>query len=226
MKKAFAIFAIAALAVVVYPADSGATGNGAPSGAHYNLNIIGVPKNKTANMTGNSGHRIFVPLEGSTKIMLSVGDFQVLDANGTDGSASFRLPVADATNSGTTSYSVFIRALGGKGKGSATMVLCGVDEFGEEVCSNSDLNLNNNTRPSKFTNVTGYLLYLYDVWIDTDGDGVGDVHYNRIPLFSDLLQDYFWGYDNNGLKLAQLRFYNCSTTVGETTPEVVSTSCN
>ncbi len=28
------------------------TGNGAPSGAHYNLNIIGVPKNKTATMDG------------------------------------------------------------------------------------------------------------------------------------------------------------------------------
>src|SRR2546422_3994253 len=29
------------------------TGNGAPSGSHYNLNIIGVPKDKTAPMTNN-----------------------------------------------------------------------------------------------------------------------------------------------------------------------------
>jgi len=40
------------------------TGNGAPSGAHYNLNLIGVPKDKTADMTNNDGHRIFVQLTG------------------------------------------------------------------------------------------------------------------------------------------------------------------
>src|SRR2546428_167494 len=40
------------------------TGNGAPSGSHYNLNIIGVPKDKTAAMTNNDGHRIFVQLVG------------------------------------------------------------------------------------------------------------------------------------------------------------------
>jgi hypothetical protein len=32
-------------------------------------------------------------------------------------------------------------------------------------------------------------------------------------LFSDALQGYFWSYDNTGLKLAQLRFYEVSTTV-------------
>ena len=33
-----------------------------------------------------------------------------------------------------------------------------------------------------------------------------------VPLFSSLGTDYFWSYDNNGLKLAQLRFYPISTT--------------
>src|SRR5919197_1212012 len=51
------------------------TGNGAPSGAHYNLNIIGVPKQKSADMTGSNGHVIFVSLAGNTKINLSAGDF-------------------------------------------------------------------------------------------------------------------------------------------------------
>jgi len=74
---------------VVLPAAK-TTGNGAPSGAHYNLNIIGVSKGKSSDMTGDNGHRIFVPLSGTTKIMLSEGDFAVLDGNGTDGSAAFR----------------------------------------------------------------------------------------------------------------------------------------
>ena len=57
------------------------TGNGAPRGGHYSLNIIGVPKGKTASMTGDNGHRIFVPLWGNPKIMLREGpDFAVLDA--------------------------------------------------------------------------------------------------------------------------------------------------
>ncbi|HET9794761.1 MAG TPA: hypothetical protein VFS34_09885 [Thermoanaerobaculia bacterium] len=34
------------------------TGNGAPSGAHYNLNIIGVENPKTDPMTGGDGHTI------------------------------------------------------------------------------------------------------------------------------------------------------------------------
>ena len=33
-----------------------------------------------------------------------------------------------------------------------------------------------------------------------------------VPLFSTLGTDYFWQYDNNGLKLAQMRFYPISTT--------------
>jgi hypothetical protein len=217
----------------------GSTGNGAPSGAHYNLNIIGVDNPKTANMTG-SGHVIFVPLTGKTSISLTPGEFQVLDKNGTDGKAAFQLPVADTevdvctTNddgsvtcgSGTTIYSVFVRALGGKG-GSASMTLCGdvdLTSTVDEECSNSSLELNSDgTR--KFTNATADLLYLYGVWLDTDGDTVMDTYYKRIPLFSSLLEGYFWDYDNNRLRLAQLRFYDCSTTVGVDSATVVSSAC-
>ena len=40
----------------------GQTGNGAPSGPHYNLNIIGVEKAKEAPLTGSERHTIFVAL--------------------------------------------------------------------------------------------------------------------------------------------------------------------
>src|SRR3989344_3290396 len=108
---------IAALSTSYLPAFAvnDSTGNGAPSGAHYTLNLIGVPKNKTADMTGDNGRRIFMPLWGNAKILLSAGDFQVLDANGTDGSASFQLPNPDENGDGTTSYSVYVRALGKPG---------------------------------------------------------------------------------------------------------------
>ena len=191
-------------------------GNEAPSGAHYNLNIIGVPNPKTADMTGSEGHRIFVPLYGSAKIMLcesgvpgaceDIEGFQVLDANGTDGIARFALPNPDPTNSGTTTYSVFARALGKPG-GAADMTTCATDpNTEEEVCSLITLELKRSKGKSVFTNVSKYLLYIY---VDLDGDTVLE----RYNLFNDRLQDYFWQYDNKGLKLAQLRFYPCETKI-------------
>ena len=86
-------------------------------------------------------------------------------------------------------------------------MLCGTTDDGTEVCSTTNrLQLDASGRPSKFANVTANLLYLYNVTID-------GVLYKRLPLFSDVLQDYFWSYDNNGLKVVQLRFYEVSTNV-------------
>jgi len=183
------------------------TGNGAPSGGHYTLNIIGVPRNKTADMTGDNGHRIFVPLFGNPRIMLSEGaDFGVLDANGTDGTAAFQLPNPDPDGDGVTVYSVFARALGTPGGNSLTTT-CAIDPLdGSEVCSVITLTLERGKGKSSFENVSKYLLYIY---ADVNHDGVLD----RVGLFDSSLQSYFWDYDNRGLKLAQLRFYDCSTTV-------------
>ncbi len=203
-----AVIAIAALVFVfnVMPLTAGATGNDAPSGAHYNLNIIGVPKGKTADMTGNNGHRIFVKLDGGTRINLAMGDFKVLDANGTDGTAAFQLPNPDPDNDGVTEYSVYARALGKPG-GSSTTTTCYDDaQTGDTYCSVLQMVLVREKGKSTFENVTKYLLYVY---VDADGDGDLD----RVPLFADALDDYFWDYQNDGLKLAQLRFYEIPTTV-------------
>jgi len=53
---------------------------------------------------------------------------------------------------------------------------------------------------STFTNVTNELTSLV---ADINGDTVTE----RVPLFYDGLVDWFWQYDNQGLKLMQLRFY-------------------
>ncbi len=201
-----ALSVTAALAAVVFAA--GTTGNGAPNGAHYNLNIIGVPKDKTADMDGNNGARIFVPLWGKTSIWLTEGNtFKVLDANGTDADgARFMLPNPDPENDGTTTYQVWARALGKPG-GSATMTTCAYDAAGELWCSTEyNVYLERKTGKSSFTNVTRELLYIY---ADYDSDGVVE----RVPLFGDELQDYFWEYDNQGLRHAQLRFYEIPYTL-------------
>lgn len=178
---------------------------GGPNGPHYNLNLIGVPRDKTADMDGNNGHRIFVALERNTKIMLQEGDFGVIDANGTDGTARFQLPAPDGDNDGVTSYSVFARALGTPG-GSGSITTCLTDSTDTDYCSiYSTVLMRERGRP-KWSNVSRDLLYVY---VDLDGDGTVERH----PLFSDELHDYFWSYDNRGLKLVQLRFYEVPTDV-------------
>src|SRR3989338_6016916 len=196
MKKTLvAVFVLAAFSLALV-ASVDATGNGAPSGAHYNLNIIGVPKEKTADMTGDNGRRIFVPLWGKTKILLTEGEFGVLDANGTDGTAKFQLPNPDLDGDGTTVYSVYARALGKPG-GSAKITTCATDvATDEEVCSLESLTVTRTKGKSTFDNVSRELLYIYaDI---TDDDVYNPKLY---PLFSDELYGYFWDYDNNGLKL-------------------------
>lgn len=181
-----------------------AVGNGSPSGAHYNLNIIGVARNKNPNMNGNSGGRIFVDLSGRTKIMLIEGStFDVLDANGTDGVAQFQLPRPSSTN---PTYRVYARALGKPG-GVAFMQTCATDpSTGEELC-NEDVDgdpilveLKRSKGKSTFSDVSNELLQVCGV-VATTGQ------YKCYDLFDSALEDYFWDYDNQGLRLAQLRFY-------------------
>ncbi len=213
--------------IVLSAAAALAGGNGAPSGSHYNLNIIGVKKGadwNAAAMDGTNGHSLFVPLWGNAKINLcdsdacADGGFEVLDRNGTDADgALFALPSPDPDDNGTTDYSVFARALGKPG-GHADMTTCATDTQGtadpsddELVCSDITLTLDNTTRPNKFQNVSKYLLF---VFADLDGDGDLD----RVPLFGDGFESFYWDYDNYGLKLAQLRFYPCNTTVTDPEP--------
>lgn len=219
--KRLVIALVAAMALVavlgaIAAAAVDESGNGAPSGAHYNLNIIGVPKDKTADMTGNSGHRIFVPLEGNAKIYLTEGEFAVIDANGTDrDGAAFQLPNPDPDMDGVTAYSVFVRALGKPG-GNATMQSCYTFE-GDEWCA---VDFAGGVEPieiertkgkvARFENVSKDLLYVdfCTDWDETTGECLA---VDQIPLFSDDALGYLWDYTNEGLKLAQLRFYEVPT---------------
>lgn len=211
------------------------TGNGAPSGAHYNLNIIGVKNKKDAAMTDGQGHRIFVLLgsEGlkeNTKIKLTEApegeSFKVLDGNGTDGNgATFQMPNPDPDGDGITTYTVWARPLGTPG-GKADLVPCAIytytetddlgypvlDENGdpviveEEVCSETHLEVYRGTGKEKFRDVSWELLFLHfeSDYLLEDGNIIPAGDYS---LFDPILLNYFWSYDNNGLKLLQLRFY-------------------
>jgi hypothetical protein len=78
-----AVLALVLVSMSVLPVFAG---NGAPSGPHYNLNIIGVPKEKNVNFDGGEGRRIFVLRTGQTQFYVHGGDsYEVLDHDGTDG---------------------------------------------------------------------------------------------------------------------------------------------
>jgi hypothetical protein len=179
------------------------TGNGAPSGPHYNLNLIGVPQDKSADMTG-SGNRIFIHYEGQTDILLREGDYQVLDPNGTDGEASFQLPNPDGGD-GNLAYSVWIRPVAGKG--AISLSSCFTEfETNTTWCYAGSLT-QNLTKSNKFTDVSRDLLQ-----VCADTDTTAGTNLQLVPLFSDLGTDYFWHVDNQGMRNVQMRFYDLSTT--------------
>jgi len=208
------------------PTDSSAqlaatTGSGAPSGAHYNLNIIGVSADKNPNMNGASGNVIFVGLgTGKTTVTTNIllnqsfdGSFQVLDKNGTDGTASFELPAPGG-------YTVWARALGKPGD-SAKVTTCASEvvtagvAVTDTVCSTQNQVFVRGTGKSSFKDVTQPLTTIV---IDAVAEpaafaACGGTNQTsiRVSLFDACLLGYFWQYDNNGLRLLQLRFYPNTT---------------
>ena len=221
MKRAFWSLSLSAMltAALALPASAGG-GNAAPSGPHYNLNIIGVDNPKNSPMTGSDRHTIFVALGTKkpddpvrTDIWLTQGEFQVCDGNGFDGAydcagnqvgrglngAVFQLPSA--------SYQVWGRALG-EPHGSAVITTCAYDETGLRICSTEntvDVFSRGHGKQS-FQNVTSKLTTMNACFDPIDGIA-GNVVCATVSLFNSALEDFLWQYDNNGLRLAQIRFY-------------------
>lgn len=182
----------------------------------YKMNIIGHPGTLSSDITGGEGKRIFVRLSGNTRVLLSAGPFDILDANGTDGTASFQLPDPDPDGDGVTWYGVYVRTKGKPGTG-MNMTTCGTGDFDndpttpdEELCSLEVAILVRNKGKPTVDNVSKQLL---SMCVDTDGDLICD---ERIMLFDDRAHDYLWSVDNNGLRNAEVRFLEIPQTIGLT----------
>ena len=243
-------------------------GNGFPQGGQdYRLSIIGVPKDKTADMDNNNGRRIFVELysdntvtsPGGKNNQLSKGgnndqnhiylcnstngendvvdarcdvwrasnpdQFGVIDANATDGDGAILGipdPCADADplTPCTPSYSVWARVH--SPTGSATLTTCadetgaGFDGTDDVWCGSNGITLYGSKGGSKkAVDITNNLLHMT---ITVDGVvnpqlasclGISTTTSTTLDvfLFDRCFENYFWNYDNNGLKNLELRFY-------------------
>lgn len=236
MKKPWLVLAGAAvtlgaaviLAVAVAPIPGFAlTGNGAPSGAHYDLNIIGVTNPKNSTMTGSDRHTIFVPLNTAANdpvpgadIFLTQGPFTVCDGNAFDAAydcsgnkisnqgAVFQLPcntnIATATgttlvpcSTGDTATYSVWARSVGTPGGSATLTTCATDLTTNTVVCSVAANVAVVIRKNGKPVFSEVTNQLTSLVTSTQ----------TVALFGAGFQGFFWDYDNNGNKVLQLRFY-------------------
>jgi hypothetical protein len=212
MKKIFVISTILVIALVasVVPSYAAFSGQVTDNGPHFNLNIIGVPHGKTANMSNMDRHTVFVPMDKPCKITIQANTadptaFAVLDGNGTDGQTVIAVPY---TIYGTLSYNVWAIALGkpnGNTHVDATVVFDD-NTYGALLQTSFDL-ARKNGKPtvqniSDIFTASGYI-------VNPDGT---ITTFDNVWVFNvPSLLDYYWTYTNDGLKLMQLRFYETSS---------------
>lgn len=207
-------------------------GNGLPSGAHYNLELIAKKQCPSDAMKSSNRHVIFLlasfsdpNVVGSTKLTLNMtnkiklaqGDFNVLDGNACDGDgATFQLPANPFTCASTNppcadpsfqNYKVYIRPVGKPGT-SLKMTTCGFEAGADGILGSADDTAICSTESTLQVRATGGKKFadvtkqLTTLYVDIDGDEVMD----RIGLFDPRLQDYFWSVDTNGQAHVQVMF--------------------
>jgi hypothetical protein len=228
-----------ALAVVLAMALCAGTvfagiGNEIPdTGEHYNLNIIGVPHDKTADMKDSNRHTIFVPLgeDGvpkSVKIYVernydNPDQFQVQDGNACDGDgATILVPFEDY---GTLSFNVYATALGkpgGQAKVDATVTF-EEGTYGSLLMDTFTLKRakgNKGAQQPKPLDISN--IFRATGWIDVapEGPGPEDITFTNVWVFNvPTLLEYLWDYNNEGLKLMQVRFYPTTSGAWKNAPD-------
>ena len=142
-------------------------GNGAPSGSHYNLNFIGLPKgvgydkDLNDNFTGGNGSRIFVSRKGTTIVYVYGGtSYEIKDHDGTDGAVGTGFGPEDAGlilpyASGQYQCEIYARIMGPQG---SSIHIKGETYYAGEYALIGEFTLNKNGGGTKFVAHTADLL--------------------------------------------------------------------
>ncbi len=235
MKKSLiTLMAVIFVLVLALPALAAFNGMIPETGPHWQVNFIGVDNPKTVNMTDTKRRTVFVPLSGNCQINYTwiPGDltFQVVDGNAFDkNGATIQVP-ADSTLydnpdqdvSNLLSYNVYAVALGKPLGGAVITAHCTYDETvldpnnNKITCDESLLmgsfslkRTGGKPDTQQVQDITK--IFLASGCFDKNDNGVcdtGDYKFSNMWIFNiPFLEDYYWSYDNNGLKLMQVRFY-------------------
>jgi hypothetical protein len=221
-------FCLTVVLAVVFAVPAFAQVGQGLSGPHYNLNIIGVPKDKTVpDMTGSNRHTIFVPLQSGADVSRQVKiyylpgtEFRVIDGNATDNDNSATIEVPSIIG-GDICYDVYAVALGKPNGNAIVNAECTIDDLVGSCTADALLQ---NTFTVTRTKGKPHRENISDVFratgcVDLDGSttcNTGDLQFTNVWIFNlDQLLEYFWDFDNNGLRLMQTRFYE--TTCGSFT---------
>jgi hypothetical protein len=176
-------------------------------GKHYNLNIIGVDRH--GEVGDSNGHTMFVKLTGKTKIVMTQdgGGFDVVDRNGLDGSAEFNIAPGY--------YNIFAAALG---KPNKYVDITSWGEFedaqGTKLFELGFVQLIREPQKKPQSVNINHLFYVEVTLctaVNPAGECIEETTYKETWVFDIAeLVEYYWDYDNHGLKLLQVRFYECS----------------
>jgi len=196
------------------------------NGPHYNLNFIGVPRDKTVpDMTGSYRHTVFVPLQSGSDVSRQVkiyylpgSEFRVIDGNATDDNvAVIEVPSSELTD---LCYDVYAIALGKPYGNAVVEAQCIIDDL---IGSCTDALVQDGFSVTRLKGKP-HRENISDVFratgcVDLDDSltcNTGDLQFQDVWIFNaPQLQEYFWDFDNNGLRLMQTRFYE--TTCGSFT---------
>jgi hypothetical protein len=233
MKRA--VLVVLTVAVAASPALA-QTGNGAPSGPHYNLNIIGVERAKNPDLTGSQRHTIFVAL-GRTGTVTSriyltpAADFQVCDGNGFD--AAFDCAGNKIANEGAVFALPCNTNIHSEPTDPGPLFPCEAEDpqlayevwaralgapGGSAVITTCATDAETGEEICSTENVilvrnkgkstfTNVTQELTSLVGCVSDPASDEVICGRFALFRDEFVDWFWQYANSGLRLAQIRFY-------------------
>ena len=239
MKTLITAMAAAAALSCVSGAFAGAHNTDGMVGKHFQVNIIGVSKDKTVDMDDSNRRTIFVPLDSGgdvgrqvkIKYMVNPADnsFAVVDGNATDGEAVIEGPYEYCTDYvagcyDLLGYDVCAIALGKPGGSVIVTAECEytkqvVDAGGTEGLECEDTLLMGSfeiERARKKPTVRDITdIFRAEGCLDNNDSGTcdsGDLEFRNMWIFNiEELSEYMWDYDNDGLKLLQVRFYESSS---------------
>jgi hypothetical protein len=233
MKRA--VFLMLTIAVAASPAFA-QTGNGAPSGSHYSLNIIGVENPKTADLTGSERHTIFVALRNSgdtsSRIYLTpASDFRVCDGNAFD--TAYDCNGVKIANEGAVFALPCNTNIVSEPEDPGPLFPCDPDDpqaayevwaralgapGGQAVMTTCAFDAETGEKVCSTENVilvrnkgkssfTNVTQELTSLVGCVSDPNSDGIICGRFALFRDEFVDWFWQYANKGLRLAQIRFY-------------------